>query len=792
MRVALSWLREFVPLELSTDELVAVLNDLGLGVESVGVVGEGLDGVVVARVLEIASIPKADRIRAVLVDAGLGEPVPVVCGAWNFVEGDLVPLATVGTVLPGGMEIAARRMKGAPSEGMLCAPDELGLPGGGHDGILVLDEGLVPGSPLADALGLAPDTVLELEVNANRPDAMSVAGVARDLAARLGLPFALPEPALTTGPPAGAGTAGAALSVHVGDPERCGRFVAQLITGITVGPSPPWIAQRLARCGMRAINNVVDASNYVMLELGQPTHPYDLARLPGPGLRVRLARAGEKLVTLDGVTRNVGVDDLLICDGEDQPVGIAGVMGGASSEIDDATTEVVLEAAWFEPLSVARTARRLKLRSEASARFEKGCDWTGIERAVARFCELLAPAGATRAGAPVDVMGRLPERTPVRLRVARVDEVLGTDLGTEEITRLLQPLGFTATPAGDGCLEVALPPWRLDSTAEIDVIEEVARLHGYRRIPATVPRSPLTGGLTPAQRDRRSIRQILAGAGADEAWSTTFVSDADLVRCGLDPSAAVVVANPLVAEESRLRTSLLPGLVEAIAHNQRHRLGDVSLFEVGHTFRRPSASDQQLPDEVEAMAYVAAGADATEAVTVWRLLAGGLVIDDWRLEATSAPGLHPGRAAQVWCEDVMVGVVGEVDPDVLVDYEIDTRVAWLELDLARLLSVRHGGDGYRAVSRFPSSDVDLAFEVDETTPAAEVEATLRRAGGPLVVGLSLFDVYRGDQLRPGRRSLAWTVRFQAPDRTLTDDDVAVARARLVTEVEHRHPATLRG
>ncbi len=795
MRVLLSWLREFTPLDLPVEEVVATLDDLGLAVESLTQIGDDLAGVVVVRVLDIAAIPGADRIRAVLVDAGGDEPVPVVCGAWNFVVGDLVPLATVGTLLPGGMEIAARKMRGALSQGMLCAPDELGLPGD-HDGILVLDEsalgeGLAPGTPLADALGLAPDTVLELEVNANRPDAMSVAGVARDLAARLRLPFRLPEAEVglpQEAPPVDA------VSVHIDDLQRCGRFVAQMLTGVTVGPSPAWIARRLEHAGMRPINNVVDASNYVMLELGQPTHPYDLARLPGRGLGVRRARTEESLVTLDSLTRILNQEDLVICDGEDQPVGIAGVMGGASSEIDEATTEVVLEAAWFDPLSVSRTARRLKLRSEASARFEKGCDWTGIDRAVARFCELLAPGGARPAGAPVDVVGRLPDRRPVLVGITRVNQLLGTDLDAGAIAQLLDPIGFT-TEASNGGLEVTLPPWRLDSTAEIDVIEEIARLHGYRRIPPTVPCSPRTGGLTPYQRNRRRLRQILVGAGADEAWTTTFVSAADLSRVGLDPADAVVVANPLVAEESRLRTSLLPGLVEAVAYNARHRQTGVSLFEVGHTFRRrrrlASVDDDHLPEEVEVLAYAAAGRDVTEAVTGWHLVASGLVLDSWRIEATSAPGLHPTRCARIRCEDVIVGLVGEIDPDVLAAHDIDERVAWLELDVARVLAAPQGGGALRPISRFPSSDIDLAFEVDEATPAAEVEATLRANGGSLVVGLRLFDVYRGEGVAVGRRGLAWTVRFQAPDRTLTDEDVTETRRRLVAAVEERHPATLR-
>ncbi|MDP9005591.1 MAG: phenylalanine--tRNA ligase subunit beta, partial [Actinomycetota bacterium] len=579
--------------------------------------------------------------------------------------------------------------------------------------------------------------------------------------------------------------------VEVDDPVGCGRLVAQVLTGVTVGPSPAWLARRLTLAGMRPINNVVDASNYVMLELGQPTHPYDRRRLAGGGLRVRRARPGETLVTLDGIERSLHPADLLICDADDQPVGIAGIMGGASSEIDPTTTEVVLEAAWFDPLSISTSSRRLKLRSEASARFEKGCDWAGIDRAVARFCELLAPSGAVPAGPAADVVGHLPERPPVRLRTKRVNQVLGTGLDDARIAGYLDPIGFTTTPVAEGTLDVELPSWRLDSGTEIDVIEEVARLHGYRAITPTLPRSPLTGGLTPYQRDRRAVRQILVGAGADEAWSATFVSSDDLERCLLDPREAVVVTNPLVAAESLLRTSLLPGLVGAVAANARRRQPGVALFEVGHTFRRPPPG-QQLPDEVEAAAYAAAGRDAAEAVTAWHLVAEGLVLSDWDLEATTAAGLHPTRTAEVVVAGQAVGVVGEVDPAVLAAHEIGERVAWLELDLGRLLGAPHGNDRYRPVSRFPSSDVDLAFEVDDATPAAAVARTLRRAGADLVVDVALFDVYRGDQLAAGRRSLAFTVRFQAPDRTLTDEEVATARARLVAAVEASHPAVLRG
>ncbi len=764
---------------------MATLDDLGLAVESVTSVGAGLDGVVVAKVLEIGAIAGADRIRVVSVDAGGDAPVPVVCGAWNFEVGDLVPLATVGTVLPGGMEIKKRKMKGAPSEGMLCAPDELDL-AGDHDGILVLPEGLAPGTPLMTALGRSADTVLELEVNANRPDAMSVAGVARDLAARLGLPFAIPDPRAPDGAPVGT------VAVDIEDPEICGRFMTQVLTGVVVGPSPAWIADRLALAGMRAINNVVDASNYVMLELGQPTHTYDLSKLGSGGLRVRRARAGETLVTIDGIERTLGSGDPLICDLDDKPLGIAGIMGGATSEITDATTSVVLEAAWFDPLTIARSSRRLKLRSEASARFEKGCDWQGIDRAVARFCDLLHSADGGRsvaAGPQVEAAGNLPWRFPVRLRSERVNQLLGTELSGDRIAGYLAPLGFHSTPA-DGILHVELPSWRLDSSTEIDLVEEVARIHGYRAIPSTVPRSPLTGGLSAYQHGRRLVRQILVGAGADEVWTSTFVSPAELEGCGIDPAGAVVVANPLVSEQSRLRTSLLPGLVGAVAANARRRQPGVSLFEIGHCFA-PPLPGQALPDEREMLACAVAGRDATEAVTLWVLLAEGLGLGEWRLESAGPTGLHPTRSTRVLLDGEPVGMVGELDHSVTAAHEISERVAWVEFDLGLLLRAPKAASTYRAVSRFPSSDIDLAFEIDESTPAAEVEATLYRTGGDLVTGVTLFDVYRGDQVGSGRRSLAWTIRFQAPDRTLTDDDVAAARGRLVHAVETVHHGSLR-
>jgi phenylalanyl-tRNA synthetase beta chain len=786
MKVLLSWLREFTPLAGDPAELGEVMSDLGMAVESMERRGEGLDGIVVAEVLDLRPHPGADKIQLVDVDLGDGEALQICCGAFNMAVGDKVPLATLGTVMPNGMKIERRKLRGEWSNGMLCSAAELNL-GGDHAGIMVLPAGVQPGVPFTEALGIDADVLYDLEINPNRPDAMSIAGVARDVAARLRLPFSLPSPSFPEGGAPGAD----ATTVEIVDTDLCGRFAAKVLRNVAIGPSPTSLASRLTLLGMRPINNVVDVSNYVMLELGQPNHPYDLARLPGRGLRVRRARDGETMVTLDEVERRFTTDDLLICDAEDAPVGIAGIMGGASSEISDATTDVLLEMAWFQPMSIAKTSRRLKLRTEASARFERGCDPEVIDLAMARFCELLLASSPDFEAAPgtVDRRGDLPARPPVRLRTARVNAVLGSAMTREEIKGHLDPIGFTATEV-EGDLDVDIPSWRYDSATEIDVIEEVARHHGYARIPKTVPPSVHVGGLSTRQQERRLVRSVLTGLGLNEAMPMPFLGPGDLERCGLPPDG-IEIANPLVAEESILRTSLLPGLLKAMAYNASHRNAGVALFEIGHVFRVP-AGESDLPDERELVAAAWAGRDARTAVEIWDAVADALGVADPAIENGEVPGLHPTRTARVSASGEVVGAIGEVDPSVLEAHGIPERVAWVELDLGRLLDQPHGGREYRPVSRFPSSDVDLAFEVDDAVPASRVAAVISDAAGDLLADLRLFDVFRGEQVGEGRRSLAFSLRLQAIDRTLTDDELASVRQQVIDAVQSALPATLRG
>ena len=809
MRVPLSWLRDFAPFGSDVVDLAASLSGLGLVVEGVERVGEGLDGVIVARVLATQVHPDADKVQLVEVDTGAGDGAPrqIVCGAFNFGAGDLVPLATIGARLPNGMEIARRKVRGQWSEGMLCSASELGL-ADDHSGIMVIEaEGAEPGTPLAAALGIGPDAVFDLDITPNRPDALSVAGVARDLAAHYGLAFAVPEPPALT-----ADTGGSPATIVVESTDLSARFTGVVIRGITVGPSPAWLAGRLTMAGLRPISNVVDVSNYVMLELGQPNHAYDLDRLPGRGLLVRRGRLGEAIVTLDEVERRVGPDDCLICDAEGTPVGVGGIMGGASSEISERTTTVLLETAWFRPEAIARTSKRLGLRSEASVRFERGVDPEGVGRAAARFVELLtAMAGAEVVGGIVDATDadQLPGPVTVPVRTARVNAILGTDLSPDQVRGYLEPIGFAAAPpagdgtAGNGTFDVTVPTWRPDSEREIDVIEEVARHHGYSRIPRTRPPVVTVGHLDGYQRDRRLVADILVGAGLSEAWATSFLDAGDLARAGLPPEA-IEVENPLAAEESILRPSLLPGLLKALVTNANHRRPDVALFEIGHVFLPPAGGDR-LPDEPEHLAVVLAGRDATEAVRTWRVLADGLRLDEVRLQAAARPGLHPSRTADLVAgpdgpgpdgpgpDEMVVGTVGEVDPGVLAAHQLDGPVGWIQVDLGLVLrTAPRRPSTYRPISRFPSADIDLAFVVDDAVPAGEVERTLRTAAAALLERVELFDVYRGEGLSGGGRSLAYHLRFSALDHTLTEDELAGLRRRCIDAVESGCGGRLRG
>ena len=789
MKVLLSWLQEFAP-DIAGDpvELGETLSGLGLAVEEMTITGQGLDGIVLAKVLDLSPHPDADKIQLVQVDAGSGEALQVCCGAFNMSVGDLIPFATIGTVMPNGMEIAQRKMRGEMSNGMCCSASEIGL-GQDHDGIMLLtgQTDSQPGAPIIEALGITEDVLWDLEVNANRPDAMSVSGVARDLAAKLGVPFTFPEFSYTSSGLAVTDEA----TIEIVDPTLCGRFLARTIHDVEIGTSPRWIQQRLIALGMRPINSVVDISNYVMLELGQPNHTYDLGSVPGGHIRVRRASEGENITTLDGVERTLLPGDGVIANRDDLTIGLAGVMGGLDSEISDTTTSVLLELAWWDPPSISRTIKRLNLPSEAGTRYRRGADWgDNMPRALDRFCQLISESGAAVAGGTIDASGTTPDRTPLPVRIAKVNGVLGTDLDAQTMSDHLRSIGFKVEAAsGAENLTVTIPTWRWDTETETDIAEEVGRMFGFDNIERTVPRSEIIGHLTDYQKARRSVRAALVGAGCDEIQPMPFLGPGDLANAGM-PEDGVTLTNPLVQEESILRTSLLPGHLKAIAYNQSHRSGPVRFFEIGHIFMAPT-DNPLLPDEREYLAVSASDSEAPVAVQLLGLLDGTLALPNVQLRPSVPNGMHPTRSADVVIAGKIRGYVGEVDPDVCKAFNIDGRVAWLELDLEAVLNGPHGNRKYSPVSKYPSSDIDLAFEVPDSITAANIAGAMRKGGGKQLASVELFDTYRGSGVADGARSLAFRLRFQATERTMTDDEIGELRAGCITAAQKQKGVKLR-
>ncbi len=813
MKIPLSWLRDFVELNESVEELRETLDDLGLVVEGIEYVGEGLEDVVVARVDEIRAIEGADRVRLVVVDAGEG-PLEIVCGATNFELGNYVPLAPVGAVLPGGFAIGERKMRGVTSHGMLCSSRELGLDDD-HQGLMILDDLITPkvGEGLLEALSLTPDVVFDISVEGNRPDAWSVQGVARDLATRFAR--SLKEPALAV--PTSASESATVAAVAIDAPDLCGRFTVSLRQKVHVGPSPAWIAQRLQAAGMRPISNVVDASNYVMLELGQPTHPYDAQHVSQRTLRARRARTGENLETLDGVIRPLAMagrglgdtgEDCVIVDGDDRVLGLAGIMGGASSEISASTTEVLLEAAYFDPMSIARSSKRHGLRSEASNRFERGVDPELALRAAARFVELLKESVPELEwlSNPLDVRGVVPTPPTVELRDGDIAKTLGVELSDNDVTSILDGLGFSVRRE-QSSLVVTPPSARLDvrsgAAGRADVIEEIARLYGYGRLPRRTPTWPEPGGLTARQKLRRRVRDIIVDLGVIEAWTPTLVSDEDfeLLHAELE---RVRITNPLASDESVLRATMLTGLVTAWSRNVERGVGDVVLGEIGTVFTHPLSSAQarvtkggaggrvtlELPHEKERVTVIFGRPedDARVAVAFWTVLAERLGLQDVVVRSVSdePAGMHPTRTGAIVdrVSGAVIGYVGEVDSALVENVSPSLRgrrVGVLDLDFDVLsnpaLAVRKS-ELADVPSRFPSAVFDLALVTPRTVHALDLAYELGSLS-ELIESVKLFDVYEGENLPEGTRSLAYSIRLSSMERTLSESEVNAERERLI-------------
>ena len=776
MKVLLSWLNEFADFGDDVDALADELTALGMPVEEIVRAGTKVPGVVVAQVLRTERHPDAEKVHRVYLTTDGSNELHVWCGAFNMKPGDKIPLATLGTKMPDGREILRRGILGIDSEGMCCSAKELEL-NDDHGGILILPADLPLGVDVFDAFGVPPDTVFALDLTRNRPDCWGHMGVARDLAARLRRPF-------------GADTAGEAthsvhaLPIDIVDPGSCGRFTATVVKNIRVTQSPQWLQDRITRSGMRPINNIVDASNYVMLERNQPTHAYDLRSVES-GFRVRFAKAGETLVTLDGATRELHSADIVIANGKDVAVGLGGVMGGLESEVVESTTAIVLEVAWFPADTVLESAARHGLRSEASARFERGADPWGLESAAWRFIEILrltcpdlevhgAPQVAQNGTCPVPSLD-------VTLRLAQVERILGVSLSAGQVADLIEPIGYRCVGEGSQ-ITVSIPSWRPDSTTEIDVIEEIARHYGYEALGKSVPNSTVHGRLSAVQQRRRLVHGVLIEGGWSEAMPNPFLDPVATRLAGVDDSRQLALVNPLVAEESVLRVSLRPGLLRSVAYNQSHRVDGIHLYEVGHVYPRGANA---LPDEEEMLCVMSVDDHDGEltALRSWSLLVDALGFGAQIDTKSTPPGYHPGRSATLRRGKQVIGAMGELSPVVLRNHGIAGRVSCVELSLSVVLREEPKPVAAKAVSRFPSSDIDLAFVAPEAIAAADLHRAVKSAAGNLAVSLELFDVYRGKGVADGSRSLAYRLRLQAPDRTLTDDEVAGIRSKCIAAAE---------
>jgi phenylalanyl-tRNA synthetase beta chain len=803
MRIPVNWLRSYCDPGMSAEQIADALTMAGVKLERLHRTGVGDPAeFVVGRVLEASKHPDADRLTVCVVDDGSGDARTIVCGAPNVAGGQTVAVALPGAVMPDGTKLGEAKLRGVKSSGMILAEDEVGI-GEDHAGIMVLDSDLPPGAALSDHLPIA-DEAIEIEITPNRPDAMAVYGVARDLHAVTAAPLA-EDPAAADADPSGSDTAEDHASVEIADPEICLRFTARVFEDVRIGPSPLWLKQRLTAAGQRPISNVVDITNYVMLTCGQPLHAFDLDRVRGSRIVVRRAQEGETMTTLDGVERKFSADVALVCDAEG-PSGIAGIMGGQISEVADSTTRVLMEAATWVGPNIMFSSKELGLRTEASARFEKQLHpdlaMAGQRLAAQLMVEL---CDARMVPGTIDAYPRPAQPRELTLRVARLEKLLGERIPDDAVEAILGRLGFAPQP-GDGTVSVTVPYWRdSDVQREADLVEEVARIHGLDKLPITLPaREGAVGRLTPEQRLRRRVEDALRDRGLHECVSYSFTSPATLAKLRLGAQGLLTVQNPLSADLSVMRPYLLPGLLDAVRHNTAHGNPEVALFECAHVYwPKPDGLEAAGGDESPRGALPAAEGHHLAALLTrgapggWRtparqadFYAARALVEalleiarvGWRAEPGGPPFVHPGRGARVLAGEHELGWVGEIHPSVVREWDLEGPVAGFEIDFDALASLAPGPAYYSDVTSFPAVLQDIAVVLPEDVSAADAEAAVRAGGGELLVSARVFDVYTGEQVGEGSRSLALRLEFRASDRTLTDDEVAGLRDAIEAEL----------
>lgn len=801
MRVTYNWLKEYVDIDLTAAELAARLDLTGIEVESLVHLGDGFDRVVVGKIVSIEPHPNADRLSCCLVDVGREKPAEIVCGAKNIKTDDLVPVALPGANLPNGLKIKISKLRGRKSEGMMCSAAELQL-GKDAGGILILPVSAQIGAPISQVLEL-DDYLFELEVTPNRPDCLGVIGLAREVAAITGGKFKIPNiKAVATGT-----ATDSQIEVKVEAADLCPRYVACLFKDVSIGPSPIWLIRRLEAVGIRAVNNIVDITNYIMMETGQPLHAFDFDLIKGAQIVVRRAQAGENLITIDHIKRELNPEMLLITDAK-HPLALAGVMGGFDSEISAQTTSVLLESAAFLPTNIMRTSRSLELITESSYRFEKGVDVNGCLYAAERAALLMVElAGAQLQTGAIDIYPKKLGARKVNLRPARANQILGTKISRTKMATILNGLELStkAGPKKDA-LTVTIPTFRVDLEREIDLIEEIARVYGLNKIPPTLPLSTAAErGLSPLQLQRQALRQIMLSAGFNEAVNYTFIGNKELDFMTLPDGhpwrRAPRLTNPISEEQKLLRTSLLPGLLRNVKHNLNHGQNNVRIFEMGTIFLETS---QVLPTEILELGGLLSGdrepsnwlnsageVDFFDIKGMVEIIAEQANLNDYDFRPATHASLHPGSTAELLAEGEVVGLMGQVHPDVQRAYGIKQKVFVFQIEVDNLLGRTISERAFREIGRLPGVELDLALVVDERTANEQIKKVIRDSGEGLLKELRLFDLYRGSNLPPGKKSLAYALTYRSDKRTLREKEVQKIHQRIIRKVFQELGATLR-
>lgn len=797
MLVPISWVKEFVDFDCDTNELAERLTMSGSNVEGIDFLGKDIKKVIVGEIEEIKEHPDADKLVIAYVNTG-SERLQIVTGATNIKEGDKVPVAIHGSTIAGGKKIRASKLRGVESAGMLCSAEELGfddhgLPEEMKNGIMILPKDVELGIDVKDYLAL-DDTVIDFEITPNRSDCLSIIGMAREIAATFRTSLNVPKINVKE---EGQSLAKDKANITIEDEDLCRRYVARLIEDVVIEPSPLWMQRRLQSAGVRSINNIVDITNYVMLEMGQPLHAFDYDKLEGHSIIVRRGKNSEKIETLDDTVRDITEDMLVIADMK-KPVAIAGVMGGAYSEISSSTKRILLESANFFGPNIRRTSRKLGLRSESSMRYEKGIDPNLCLKAADRACELIEQLGAGKVlKGYIDVYPGKPVPRKISFKPDNINRVLGTNIDTEAMIEILHHLEIPVEDANEG-IQAIIPTFRADMTEEADIIEEIARIYGYDKLPITLPKGNVTHGkLNDFQKNIDDIRDVLTYNGYSEIYTYSFVSPKVFDKINTPDNSSlrqvITLMNPLGEDYSIMRTTLLPNMLDTISFNLNHKVGELKVYEAGNVYLPKELPLKELPYENKRIAIGICGESMDFYVlkrtieTIFKKLR----VTNYKFIQDEHFAFHTSRCAKVMIGNNVIGFAGEIHPDILEKYEINKKVYIAELDLDLLLSNTSNLINFKPLPKFPVSSRDLAIVVKEKVPAGEVLDTMKQIGGNLLEDLELFDIYKGGQIAKGYKSMAFSLTFRAQNRTLTDVEVNEIIERIKDELSKKYDASLR-